>query len=391
MDARAREALSRLLAAGEGVAAGVRQRAAALTLTALADYRAMRSLSHKEAFESAMLDASARGAVKLAWERPATEGGFLNRVTLLDATKLARFLGESTVTEMIGDARSEFEPWLPVLPVLDSVLEQWRRLRKVRGYGPESTGLWIDAARVIEVFGRRDVENWGDEPLREASARLFNDSKRIERLTPVLDVLLSGAVDSEKRDQADVLSELGLFREAQPMLLAGNVTVARTRVTAVLDEPYGGLPAASILKIVGAVNGITTVENKTTFHSEAKRRCNEPWLVIFTGGMPSPAWRAAYCRLLASAPASTPIFHWGDIDEGGFRIASVIAASARTVSRTIEPYLMDPCNVASTKGKKASAATIRRMRYFAETAGWSDLANNLEVAGITVEQERLES
>ncbi len=152
--------------------------------------------------------------------------------------------------------------------------------------------------------------------MREFSARLFQDSKRIEALTAQLDILLSGSIE-EPKGCGPGLAGVGLFREEHPVLLAGHVHIVRDRSTGLIDAPYIGLPAATIQGVASKVTEVITVENKTTFHSEAKRRQDDLVLLIYTAGMPSPAWRAMYGRLLESLPPTTPIHHWGDVDEGG--------------------------------------------------------------------------
>jgi len=44
-----------------------------------------------------------------------------------------------------------------------------------------------------------------------------------------------------------------------------------------------------------------------------------------------------YQRLLSSIVAGTPVHHWGDVDEGGFRIASVLAKASTTVGHAFMP------------------------------------------------------
>jgi len=70
---------------------------------------------------------------------------------------------------------------------------------------------------------------------------------------------------------------------------------------------------------------LLTVENLASFHDAARAPDADRALLLYTGGMPSPAWRRAYARVLDALPAGLPVWHWGDIDEGGFRIAAVRA------------------------------------------------------------------
>lgn len=214
-------------------------------------------------------------------------------------------------------------------------------------------------------------------------------AKRVEKLIGPVDVLLCGSVEAAARAPADVWRELGLFREEHPALLAGNVVVRRDRVSACLDAPYGGLPATTVRGLASVPRQVMTIENLTTFHSEAKRRCDEDVLLIFTAGMPSPAWRSMYGRILLDAPKSTPVVHWGDVDEGGFRIASTLARCARDAGHVLQPWKMHPEDVAAEVRRNASSYVLDRIQHFAAAAGWAALGEAMREAGFTLEQEGL--
>lgn len=83
--------------------------------------------------------------------------------------------------------------------------------------------------------------------------------------------------------------------------------------------------------------------------------------------------------------------HWGDVDEGGFRIAARIAKVARETGHILWPYHMSPEHVPEQMRVPASAATLIRMQRFAKAAGCSELGAAVVAAGFTAEQERSES
>ena len=174
------------------------------------------------------------------------------------------------------------------------------------------------------------------------------------------------------------------------MLLAGHVHIARDRSTGLIDAPYMGLPATTIQGVASTVIEVITIENKTTFHSEAKRRQDDEALLIYTAGMPSPAWKAMYGRLLETLAPTTPVYHWGDVDEGGFRIASTIAAVAGGIGFSLQPYRMSPEDVPLEMRVKASARTLERIHHFACAAGWPELGQAMRHAEFIAEQEALE-
>lgn len=385
----ARDLLAKLLDAGNKHAAGARARAPALTATHLKPYSELRSWQQKQECDETFLAARDAGAVTLQRDKLNPKDGLVERIDLVDLQALARFLGRSTYADQLAQTIDQLEPLKAEFPVILEVIGRWTGMAKVRGLGPQDSAAWIDAAKTIRACAARSQDAIA-APVREFSARLFLDSKRIETLTPQLDILLSGSVEDSPRAAAQVWQELGLFREEHPVLLAGHVHIARDRSTGLIDEPYMGLPAATIQGVASTVIEVITIENKTTFHSEAKRRQDDKVLLIYTAGMPSPAWRAMYVRLLGSLPPTTPINHWGDVDEGGFRIASTIAAVARAAGFALQPYRMSPEDVPLEVRVRASARTLERIYHFAFAAGWSELGQAMREAEFVAEQEALD-
>ncbi|HUX82157.1 MAG TPA: Wadjet anti-phage system protein JetD domain-containing protein [Halothiobacillus sp.] len=389
MDKLAHSLLDKLFADAEKNAAGRRARPAVLTTSNLAEYHALRSLQAKDAFESTMQAASAARAVSLTWGNRAHNEEFIQRVEVLDVRALAMFLGHTLNDDRMSAATTLFAPLTERFPVLDDVLQKWSQLRKVRTFSAEDAQDWVDAVLVID-FARNALEQGAiSTPVNEASGKLFNDSKRIKKLVAPIDVLLTGSVDGEAREASEVLEEIGLFREEHPVRLAGNVVIERERLTACLDVPYTGLPAATVRRVVTKPHKVITIENQTTFHSEARRLCGEEILFIYTAGMPNPPWLAMYARLLKSLPHDVPVYHWGDIDEGGFRIAAVLARTARGAGHALQPWLMHPDNVPKEKRRPAGSGTVERMKRFAIAAGWSVLGDAIAEAKFTIEQESL--
>lgn len=393
MDSFAQKLLKKLLDEGERCSAGVRSRPPALTALDLAKYRETVSLQDKDKFEAVMRAARASGAVRLVWDHGSDIEGsaddFIARVNLSDLGRLAEHLGARPRADIQSEALRKLTPHFGAYPALVELCERWALLRTVRKYGPDSADAWLDAIRVIDFArGLRETDAIA-LPIREASYRIFRDTKRLEKLAAAVDVLLSNDLDVAPRPPDEVWKEVGLFREEQPIRLAGKVTVERERVTAQLDAPYAAFAAPSLLRVVDIPAHVTTIENLTTFHSEARRLCNEKCLLIYTGGTPSPAWRAMYRRLLESLPATVPVRHWGDVDEGGYRIATLIAQDAKISGKTLQPWRMHPDDIPDELRRPASDSTVEGMSRYALSAGWPEISAAVKEAKMTVEQEGL--
>ena len=389
MEELARSLLDKLLADAEKAAAGRRIRPSALTKSNLAEYHACRSLQAKESFESLMQAASAVQAISIVIGNRGNEEGFIQRVDLVDSRLLADFLGKVPVAVLLANAETLLLPLAKRYPVLGEVLNRWAQLRPVRTFTAADAQDWVDAVQVIEYARENQALGEVSVPINEASGKLFKDTKRIKKLVAPIDVLLAGDVDAESRPPAEIWEEIGLFREEHPVRMAGKVIVERERVTGYLDTPYIGLTASTIIRLGSMPSLVMTIENQTTFHSEARRRCDEDVLLIYTAGMPNPPWRLMYGRILINLPLDVPVYHWGDIDEGGFRIASVIAQEAVKFGHTIKPWAMHPDNVPEVHRRPASPNTVNRMVHFAQVAGWHALGEAITEAKFTVEQESL--
>jgi len=179
----------------------------------------------------------------------------------------------------------------------------------------------------------------------------------------------------------------GLYREPQPARLAGNLVVRRERGAFPLDRPYGALPPSTVLGLGSMPSQLLTIENQTTFHAWARQHCDSDVLCLYTAGMPSPAWQAMYLRLLSELPVSTPVLHWGDVDEGGFRIAAFLSRCAAEAGRALLPWKMRPADVPESLRRAAPTRTVDRMVKYASDAGWNHIAHELAEAKLVAEQE----
>ena len=382
----ATQALHKLLRAADKHAAGTTSRPPALSGKALADYRQLQRLEDKETYDAIMKEAQAQGAITLHYPRHEAQG-FIQRIELGDAERLAAILGKQTQATKIRAAAALLAADLTAHPVLHDLIAAWKKLQNVRQTTPEDAARWHDACQTVNWCRAQERHGITETAVRDASALLFKDSKRIENLLPCLDLLLTGNLDSEARAEAEILQELGLYREPQPVRLAGNVPLRRTRGDYPPDYPYSALPAAAVQGLAAQPAQLLTIENLTTFHSWARQHGDSNTLCLYTAGMPSPAWRALYDRLLADLTPGIPVYHWGDIDEGGFRIAAHISRCAAARGHQLRPWQMRPAEVPAAQHRPASAHTLAQMVKYARAAGWETLAQEIAAAGIVAEQE----
>jgi hypothetical protein len=148
-----------------------------------------------------------------------------------------------------------------------------------------------------------------------------------------------------------------------------------------------GVANRTVIGYDGSPAWVLTIENLTTFHLASRLLEGQRALIIFTGGMPSPSWVGAYRHILGALPQDVLVYHWGDIDLGGFRIAARICTMC-IGERTYQPWMMDARTVRATAREKVSDATRNAMARAATAAGWAELASSMVPEAI--EQEGIE-
>ncbi len=387
----ARKALLRLLRQGERARSGNKAEAVPLPMTPVKcpEYCNLRSLADIEQFEAEIALAERAGAIKIEHDRFGGDHPRLKYVRLISLQHLAAHLDIPLLSAQVEAAAEKLGNVCMTYPVLNAVLETWRLGRQVRGHGPDAAADIADAVKAIDARRGDDRE---ERLLRRESVRIFRDSKRLEALTAWLDLLLTGELTPSGLDNVQIWSALGLRREPQPVLVAGEGSVQLAQARLALCRPYLGLPVDAVQTIETQARYVLSIENLTSFHDAARAMPDRDGLLIYTGGMPSPAWRNFYERLLASLPVETMLYHWGDIDEGGFRIAAHLAAIAKTSGKRLHPWLMSPQDVAhhGLDAETPSATCLKKMTDWAEKADWSELASALMQTPIRIEQEAMD-
>lgn len=322
------------------------------------------------------------GAVALRWARQGGEDRPLETVRLVDLGRLASFLGLDTLSDAVLAAQTTLNPWLQAYPRAAELLDAWGRLKSPRGLDIGSAPDFADALRVLEAMKRVDGQ---DQIVRVLSRGLFHDSKRIEALWRHIDLLTAEELGAPARQQEEVFSALGLVKQPQPFLIAGagSLQLAPTQICAIA-WPFIGVSNQHVIGYAGAPAWVLSIENLTTFHQASQHPDAASGLVLYTGGMPSPSWCRAYARILEAVPEHIRVFHWGDIDQGGFRIAAHL--KRKCVHRhTFLPWLMNARDHDRQAASEVTEDARINMARHAQEAGWDALSQCMPA--IKIEQE----
>ena len=269
--------------------------------------------------EARLRTAEAEGAVATRMDRDAPH--LIGQVRLADATRLYALLGrtprvdavELAAAALAGAGATTTEgaslaAWLA---------EGWRSCRRPLGIGPDDSA---DAAALVMAADAAFTPS--DAPLRARSIRHLGDSKALERMLPRLFAFLreTGRLDPDLAND-EAAAALGLERFAPAVLLAGPLAVRGTDMD---HLAYAGIAPEDVasLDAVGPLRAVVTVENLESFNRHVREARRPGHAILYTGGFPSRSVVAAL-RRLEELGADT-LFHWGDVDLGGLRIANRI-------------------------------------------------------------------
>lgn len=362
------------------------------TNSSLREYYRLERFADREEYHARLQIYSNAKAIQVDWDVGAGERGQLSRVTLLDPKAVVSILGEELPWEVASQAIASIESFAKDgLPNVDHIIDAWRRGKAPAGVTAERANQLIDSMRVIEA-AQKLSESGQDVLVRRLSAKLFGDSKRIERLSRQLAFLLG---ESGEAEDDGVFSRLGLVKHPQPMLLSGPPSCSiQVRGSAIpLAYPYVGFRPDTIKGLIvlnGPVRRVLTIENLASFNEAADDiGKSSDLLIVYIAGNPTPSFLTAYNRILRSLEPSE-VLHWGDIDLGGFRIAARLADSIQSMGHHLKLWRMNPAEVASAQREAVSEKKIEEVSVICEKYGWSEEAEGLQNNPVFQEQEFLD-
>lgn len=351
------------------------------TPASYASYFGLAKASDRDQVHARLRAAETYGAIVLDWDRRAEA---LERVHLRDADKLGEWLGRKPLWVRMAHAADALAPYADA-PLAQNVLAYWKSGKLFQAVAPEDAALVGDAFRLIRHCAT--LPSGADVTVRRVSAQLFRNSKHIESLR----YILTGLLPDGYTEFSDQMAYLGLVRHPQPMLLAGHASIQTRQGSLVLPKPYLGVAPAELLSLdAGQARWLLTVENLTIFHELAVGQGGPlQGLVLYTGGMPSPAFVAAYLRILDCLPEAA-LYHWGDIDRGGFRIAQRLHDVALGQGRPLALWQMNAARFGEDLSyKDLNNKEVADIEKIANACGWLEEGDAVRRGRRAFEQEVL--
>lgn len=180
------------------------------------------------------------------------------------------------------------------------------------------------------MHGLIAVINWqGDSFIRFASAKIFGDSKKMEKLKPRLTTALEEVTGESS------LEAFGIFQTPRSVMLHGAICLEigdETISFSALPDPFTLVETNLIeaKKISTEAHICMTVENKDVFMELAKQN---PGVLLIHTSFPGSAVR----RLITRLPEMR-FLHFGDSDPSGF---DILRDLREKTERNFQPLLMN--------------------------------------------------
>lgn len=300
-------------------------------ITQAIDYTRVGGPTAQDEFHRILQDAVRAGGIALEGERLGRFTGEFARVRLLDADKLYTFLVRAPAATVADAARRRIDEAIPDIlkdpffaEVEGEAIAAWRANKSYLGLSPNQADTFATAIRlahgIIHLVGR-DVDH------RTFSRRVVKDSKALERQEGRVARLLERRNTSLSVDEPrEILEASGIVRRAHLLQVKGPLrVVSDTLMIEGAGELFIGLPWAAVQQaaLMKPVDYVITIENPTSFW----RYCTEVggcYLALLSDGFPARDVLSSMTHLVrvAQSMADVPIYHWGDIDAGGVRIAA---------------------------------------------------------------------
>lgn len=363
-------------------------------ITVSVDYTRVGGPAEQDEFHRVLNDAEREGAVRLESGRLGRFTGELARVRLVDAPRLYAFLVRSPAKSVaeaadayVGREAGEVltDPFFETIK--SEAAEAWATNRSFLGFTAADVDdfvVVIRLAHAIVHLNGRDIDH------RTFSRRVVKNSKALERWEGRVTQLLRRH-DPELQDYEarDVLEAKGVVRRPHLLHVRGPLQVGTEIRIENPGRSFIGLAWAEIQSacLLKPVDYVITIENPTSFW----RHCAEVdgcYLALLSDGFPARDVLSGMRHFVRTAQAmrATPIYHWGDIDAGGLRIAAHLEDAFETPLRL---HQMNPTvaneNGTSLGSRKGLQRLMMRPGPIGELARWLDGKDAL-----ALEQEELD-
>lgn len=263
-------------------------------------------------------------------------------------------------------------------------------------------GIWCKEQKIIFDFLAAlegvDKLNGNAVSMRVFSIKVYGNSKKFEReikqlIIPVIKRFEPNLADVEEISDREVLAQVGIIMMPETFEFCGNIKINFTngevdfspiiKGSCISSESVSDIHSVKIFN----TEKIIFIENKTNYSEYCLNSKAEGELVIYHGGFYSPQRGEFFRKLCAST--NLPIYFWGDIDYGGFKM---YVRLKNNIISNLQPMNMDllSYNRYKTKGLPKNDEYITKLSFLKADENYNeffDVMDAIIVEKTTVEQE----
>jgi len=359
------------------------------------DYTVVGGPAAQDEFHRILHDAERAGGIALEQERLGRFTGEYARVRLTNADSLYSFLARKPSATIADMARNVIAAAIPAIleePFFSSIereaYDSWKANKSALGLPASQVENFITIIKLahgIVHYNGMDIDH------RTFSRRVAKDSKALEHYEVRVAQLLKRYDPKLPGHEArEILEASGIVRRAHLLQVKGPLQLLSDALQ--MDgtgQVFVGLPWLAVRQasLNRPVDYVLTIENPTSFW----RYCTEVpgnYLALLTDGFPARDVLSGIVHLvkIARAAANAPIYHWGDIDAGGLRIAAHLENAFGT---TVYLHQMTPALAAAYGTPLRSRAGLEVLS--SRPGGMGELSRWLASGeGKALEQEELD-
>ncbi len=197
------------------------------------------------------------------------------------------------------------------------------------------------------------VKDKKEETPRLFSTRVLKDSKEFEKTYKASAIkLIKSAYGFQEESDDDILASFNIVKYPEIIEFKGKFKITFNDSSFVDYTPlkYGAYinsqSVGNIRCIELKAERIMLIENKANYYEYIKSSSDKE-AVIFHGGFHSPCKRKFLSLIEDTLSENVSVFHWGDIDLGGFQIFMTV----KEVFPSLIPYKMDKKTILSNFDK----------------------------------------
>ncbi len=269
----------------------------------------------------------------------------LKRIEVEDCKALLIYCGEAVINDEILHSIEQLNNLEINLPewsgnTVSDISNSWLEGKTAFGCSASNFKKLADALKFVSWYFSQ--ESALQQDMRTISVSLYSDSKRLESiLTTVARILAPITPEAIQTEKPKAIMEYwGISKYPPSFRFKANVMIQTRRGD--LDSntawPYLEVPPDGIITVSSRhfPDYILFIENKTTFERYSREIEDNGW-IFYTNGFPSRRWQTLFKNIVELTPKETPVYHWGDLDEGGYRILSFMT---NLLQRNIIPHMM---------------------------------------------------